>query len=94
MVRPLNIQDNPLLMKAVFNCTVLYYNTPVFYKVTRIDDNEYFAKALDENLISFKLKKRYGQWYGESETSHYLAIQIGKQIDKSIASSTNGDNSN
>ncbi len=74
----MNIRNNPLLMKTVFNCTVLYYNTPVFYKVTRIDANEYFAKALDDNLISFKLKKRYGQWYGESETSHYLASQIGK----------------
>ena len=69
-------------MKLAFTCTVLYYNTPVFYKVSLLDDDEYFAQAVDNNLISFKLKKRYGEWYGESETSHTLAIQIGKHIDK------------
>ncbi len=74
--------SNTLLMIPVFNCTVLYYNTPVFYKVSQIGDNEYFAEALDDKLISFRLNKKYGEWYGESETSHFLAAQIGKQIDK------------
>ena len=75
-------------MNPVFKCTVLYYNTPVFYKVSQISSDEYFAEALEGNQINFKLFKRYGEWYGESETSHFLAAQIGKQIDKSISSST------
>jgi|GEM_PF-2278539 len=82
MVRSLKVEGNPLLMKPAFTCTVLYYNTPVFYEVSPLDNNEYFAQAVDSSLISFKLKKRYGQWYGESETSHTLARQIGKHIDK------------
>ena len=69
-------------MKAVLNCTVLYYNTPVFYKVSQIGENEYFAEAIDSTLISFKMKREQGTWYGEGETSHHLAAQIGKQIDR------------
>ena len=80
-------------MKSVFTCTVLYYNTPVFYKVSRIGDNEYLAEAIDNQLINFKLNKRYGEWFGESETSHFLAAQIGKQIDKSISSFADNDDS-
>ncbi len=91
MVHGLKRRDNLLLMKSVLNCTVLYYNTPVFYKVSQIGDNEYFAEAADNKMINFKLNKRYGEWFGESETSHYLAAQIGKQIDKSNFSSVDND---
>jgi hypothetical protein len=89
----LNKRVNPALMKSVFICTVLYYNTPVFYKVSQLTDTEYFAQSIDDKLISFKMKKDYGTWYGEGETSHSLAAQIGKQIDKSIAALNARDNS-
>ncbi|MEO6000923.1 MAG: hypothetical protein ABIN89_29020 [Chitinophagaceae bacterium] len=65
-----------------FNCTLIYYNTPVFFKVSQLGDNDYFAESLDSKLANFTLKKRHGEWFADSETTHSLAVQIGKQIDK------------
>jgi hypothetical protein len=75
-------------MIATFICTILLYNTPVFYKISQIDDNDYFAEPKDSKLQSFTLKKRYGEWFAESQTTHSLAVQIGKQIDKIISSAS------
>ncbi len=91
MAHGLAIEGNSLLMKFGLTCTVLFYNTPVFYKVSQIDENDYLAESNDRNHGSFTLKKRFGQWLAESQTTHSLAIQIGKQIDKfnSLASGKN-----
>ncbi len=70
-------------MKPVFNCTVVFYNTPVFFKVTQLDDNEYLAEPVDNELQAFRFKKKYGEWYAEGQTTHALAIQIGNLIDRS-----------
>ena len=54
----------------------------VVRKVSKIDENDYLAESNDRNHGSFTLKKRFGQWIAESQTTHSLAIQIGKEIDK------------
>jgi hypothetical protein len=70
-------------MKLVLNFTVFFYNTPVFFKVSKIDDVDYFAEPLDEKSSAFRFRKRYGKWYADGQSSHMLADQIGKLIDKS-----------
>ncbi|MEJ7766530.1 MAG: hypothetical protein WKF89_01875 [Chitinophagaceae bacterium] len=68
-------------MNYYFNFTVLFYNTPVFYKVSQIDKNEYYAEPRDSNLASFKFMKKSDQWISESLITRAQARQIGLQID-------------
>ena len=81
----LDNNGNTLLMKPLFTCTILYYNTPVFFKISQIDADKYHAEPVNSFLNDFIVKKQLGQWYGESETTHSIAIQIGKQIDKFLS---------
>ncbi len=69
-------------MTFLFDITVLYYSTPIFYKIYKIDNVEYFARPSDENMRPFKLKKDFGYWVSEGGYTHRLAIEVGKEIDR------------
>lgn len=74
-------------MNYYFNFTVLLYNTPVLYKVSQINKNEYYAEPKDTNLMSFKFMKNCGKWFSENVTTRAQAQQIGKQIDHLLSPS-------
>jgi hypothetical protein len=69
-------------MQFIFDFTAFYYNTPVFYKISKLGNQEYFAEPADKNMRPFTLKKQSGYWISESGYSHRHAIQIGETIDK------------
>lgn len=72
-------------MNYYFNFTVLFYNTPVLYKVSQISKDEYYAEPKDRNLMSFKFMKKCGEWFSESVTTRAQAKQIGEQIDQLLS---------
>ena len=69
-------------MQFVFDFTAFYYNTPIFYKISRVSNFEYVAEPADENMQPFTLKKQSGYWTTESGHWHRHAVQIGETIDK------------
>ncbi len=69
-------------MKYLFDFTAFYYNTPVFYKIYKIGDNEYFAEPTDPNMRKFTLRKKFGYWVSEGGYTERHAVQIGETIDK------------
>jgi len=71
-----------LMMQFLFNATAFYYNTPVFYRVSQINQNAYFAEPTDSTMRSFELKKFAGTWTAEGGYTDFQALQIGEQIDK------------
>ena len=71
-----------VVMEFFCNATAFYNNTPVFYKVSQIEHNVYFAQCVSPDMKDFKLKKILGCWIAESEYTHDQAAQIGKQIDR------------
>jgi hypothetical protein len=75
----------PYLMRFYFNFTVLFYNTPVYYKVSHISNNEYYAEPKDSHLVSFKFMKKRGQWYTDSVNTRVQARQIGYQLDQLLS---------
>lgn len=69
-------------MQFLFYVTAFYYNTPVFYKVSQINQCEYYAEPTDKNMRSFTLKKCTGIWISEGGYTEWQAAQIGEKIDK------------
>ncbi len=69
-------------MQFLFNATAFFNNTPIFYKVSQIEQNVYYAESFNGQMKDFRLKKILGCWIAESEYTHDQAAQIGKQIDR------------
>ena len=71
-------------MNFLFDTIILYHLTPVFYRIFKIGTGSYYAIPTDENMRPFKLKKDFGHWISEGGYSHYLAMEVGKEIDRTL----------
>ncbi len=72
-------------MKFLFQVTILFYSTPVFYQVFKIDEQMYSAIPTDKNMRSFKLKKESGHWISEGGYTQHIAEELGKEIDRKLS---------
>ena len=68
-------------MQFLVDIIVYYYNTPVFYKVSRISDNEYFAEPHDHSMSSFILQKNTGTWTSAGFPHKRQVKEVGKRLD-------------
>lgn len=64
------------------NVTVVFYGTPVFYKVSKINESDYYAEPTDKSMRSFVLRKSAGTWISEGGSTEWQAAQIGEKIDR------------
>jgi len=74
--------SKPLFMQFLLNTIAFYYTIPVFYKISQINQYEYYAEPTDKNMKCFNLKKYAGIWIAEGGYTDWQASQIGEQIDK------------
>ena len=77
-------------MKFLFKTLIFAYNTPVYYKIHQIGNNEYHAEPLEENRRPFNFRKdnENNVWIAEGNYSQHQAEQLGEKIDR-IKLSTN-----
>lgn len=71
-------------MQFLTTVTVFFHHTPVFYKISRMNDSDYLAEPTDKNMRSFVLRKNEGAWISEGGSSEWQGIQIGKEIDNQL----------
>ena len=69
-------------MQYIFKVTALYYNKPVFYKISQISQFEYYAEPVEEQMPPFTLKKCSDIWISKGGYTEWQAAQIGEKIDK------------
>lgn len=69
-------------MKFLFEITAYSLNTPVTYKVSRVNDYDFIAETSDANMQSFTITKQDGSWICESGYTYDLALRISRKIDK------------
>lgn len=69
-------------MQYIFKVSALYYNKPVFYKISQISQFEYYAEPVEEQLASFTLRKCSDVWVSKGGSTEWQAAQIGEKIDK------------
>ena len=68
-------------MQFLVDIMVYYYNTPVFYKVSKISDSEYFAEPNDLSMSSFKLHRNRGSWASAGVPHQRQVLEVGKKLD-------------
>jgi hypothetical protein len=83
MAHGLAYLGNPYPMEFLFNVTVFFYQTPVFYKVSKLNQSDYYAEPTDKTMRSFIFKKQAGTWISEGGFTEWQAIQIGEKIELS-----------
>ena len=75
------------IMKFLFKTIVFAYNSPIYYRVHQINNNEYHAEPMEENRKAFNFRKHDQTWIAEGNSSQHHAQQLGEKIDriKSVA---------
>ena len=69
-------------MQFLMNVTVFFYGTPVFYKISKINESDFYAEPTDYNMRSIVLRKMADTWISEGGSTEWQARQIGEKIDK------------
>ena len=69
-------------VKFLFKTIVFAYNSPIYYKVHQVGNNEYHAEPLEETRKPFNFRKHDETWIAEGNSSQHHAQQLGEKIDR------------
>ena len=69
-------------MQSLFNISAFYYSTPEFFRISQINEQEYFIQPKDRNMRSFKMRMDGKNWIAEGGYTEFQASQIGEIIEK------------
>ena len=69
-------------MQSLYSISTFYYSTPEFYRISQINESEYYIEPKDRNLRSFKMTKYGKTWIAEGGYTEFQAAQIGEIIEK------------